>query len=70
MKLRFRQRMFSWFDSYDFCDEGGQTVFTVRGLLSWGHCLKIFDAGGRELGMVQEKILTLLPKFELYEEGQ
>ena len=70
MKLRFRQRMFSWFDSYDICDEGGQTVYTVRGQLSWGHCLKIFDAGGRDLGMVQEKILTLLPKLGLYEEGQ
>ncbi|MBO5071006.1 MAG: hypothetical protein J6C37_11705, partial [Roseburia sp.] len=34
--------------------------------LSWGHCLKIFDAGGYEIGTVKERILTWLPKFEMY----
>lgn len=66
MKLLFKQRFFSWFDSYDIYDESGRTVFTVKGQLSWGHCLKIFDASGREVGMVKERILTFLPKFELY----
>lgn len=70
MKLLFKQRMFSWFDSYDIYDETGQTVYTVRGQLAWGHCLKIFDAAGYELGMVKERVLTLLPKFELYFDGQ
>ena len=67
MKLLFRQRFFSWFDSYDIYDEDGNTVYVVKGQLSWGHCLKIFDASGLELGTVKEKILTWLPKFELYE---
>ncbi len=31
-----------------------------------GHCLKIFDAYGNELGTVKERVLTFLPKFELY----
>lgn len=66
MKLLFKQRFFSWFDSYDIYNEAGETVFTVKGQLSWGHCLKIFDAMGRELGGVQEKIFTFLPKFEMY----
>lgn len=66
MKLLFKQRMFSWFDSYDIYDEDGNTVYVVKGQLSWGHCLKIFDAYGRELGMVQQKIFTFLPKFEIY----
>ena len=67
MKLLFRQRFFSWFDSYDIYDEDGNTMYVVKGQLSWGHCLKIFDASGQELGTVKEKILTWLPKFELYE---
>ena len=50
MKLLFKQRFFSWFDSYDIYNEAGQTVYTVRGQLSWGHCLKIYDAHGREIG--------------------
>ena len=65
MRLLFRQRMFSWFDSYDIYDEAGETVYTVKGQLSWGHRLKIFDGTGNEIGMVQERELTFLPKFEL-----
>lgn len=67
MRLLFRQRVFSWFDSYDIYDEAGRTVYTVRGQLSWGHRLQIYDGAGRHLGTVQERVLTLLPKFELYE---
>ena len=66
MKLLFKQRFFSWFDSYDIYNEAGETVYTVKGQLSWGHCLKIYDAQGREIGTVRERILTFLPKFEMY----
>ena len=38
----------------------------MKGQLSWGHCLKIFDALGREIGTVKERIFTFLPKFEMY----
>lgn len=67
MKLLFKQKLFSWFDSYDIFDENNNTIYTVKGQLAWGHCLKIFDVNGCELGTVKEKILTLLPKFEIYE---
>lgn len=70
MRLLFKQRFFSWLDSYDVYNEAGETVFTVEGQLSWGHCLKIFDASHRELGMIQERILTWLPTFEIYEGAQ
>ena len=41
MKLLFKQRLFSWFDSYDIYDEAGNTVYVVKGQLSWGHKLAI-----------------------------
>lgn len=66
MKLLFKQRFFSWFDSYDIYSESNQIIYTVKGQLSWGHCLKIFDAAGNELGMVKERLLTFMPKFEIY----
>ena len=66
MKLLFKQRFFSWFDSYDIYNEAGETVYVVKGQLSWGHCLKIYDAHGREIGTVKERILTFMPKFEMY----
>jgi len=70
MKLLFKQRFFSWFDSYDVFDAAGNTVYTVEGRLAWGHCLKIYDSYGAEVGMIKERILTFLPKFELYCRGQ
>ncbi len=66
MKLLFKQRMFSWFCSYDIYDEAGNVVFVVKGELAWGHLLRIYDAAGREVGYIQEKVLTFLPKFEMY----
>ncbi len=66
MKLLFKQRFFSWFDSYDIYDEAGNTVYTVAGQLSWGHCFKIFDAQGACVGMVKQRLFTFLPKFEIY----
>ncbi len=70
MKLLFKQKMFSWFDSYNIFDEQGSVVYTVKGQLSWGHCLKIFDSRGNEVGTVKEKVLTFLPKFEIYQGNQ
>ena len=66
MKLLFKQRFFSWLDSYDIYNEAGEAVYVVKGQLAWGHCLKIYDTRGVELGMVKERVLTLLPKFEMY----
>ena len=38
MKLLFKQRFFSWFDSYDIYDEAGNTMFVVKG----EHCVAGF----------------------------
>ena len=46
MKLLLRQRIFSWFDSFDIYDEEDRTVFTVEGQLSWGHRLEIYEQTG------------------------
>ena len=66
MRLNFKQRFFSWLDSYDIYDDDGNTVFTVEGKLSWGHCLHVMDAYGNHIGTLQEKIFTFLPQFEIY----
>ncbi len=66
MKLLFKQRFFSWLDSYDIYDEAGNTVYTVEGKLSWGHCLHILDRYGQHIATLKEVVLTFLPKFEIY----
>ncbi len=66
MKLLFKQRFFSWFDSYDIYNEAGESAYVVRGELAWGHLLRIYDAAGREVGYIKERVLTWFPKFEMY----
>ena len=66
MKLIFKQRLFSWFDSYDIYNEDGDMLYTVKGELAWGHLLRIYDANGNELGSIKERVFTWLPKFEMY----
>lgn len=66
MKLLFKQRFFSWFDSYDIYNESGKTEFVVKGRLGLKHKLEIYNSNDRYIGMVKEKVLTLLPRFQLY----
>src|SRR5699024_3187340 len=66
MRLLFKQRFFSWLDSYDVFDESGAAVFRVKGEISFGHKLRIYDAAGQEAGLVKQKVFCWLPQFELY----
>jgi len=66
MKLLFKQRFFTWFDSYDIYDESGATLFTVEGQLGWGHTLHINDARGEHIATLKQRLFTFLPKFDLY----
>ncbi len=69
MRLIFKQRFFSWLDSYDVYNERGEICFIVKGQLSFGHCLKIYNAYGQECGVVKEVVFSLLPRFEIYAGG-
>ena len=66
MRLLFKQRMFSWFDSYDVYNEAGETVYKVKGELAWGHMFRIYNALGVEVGCIKQKVFSLLPRFEMY----
>ena len=66
MKLYFKQRFFSWFDSYDIYDEAGNTVFTVEGQLAWAKTLHISDKNGTHIATLKREIFTFLPEFCIY----
>ena len=70
MKLLFRQRVFSWLDSYDVYDENGNKVYEVKGQIAWGHCQKIFDNNGKELGKIQEQKIAITPTFTVSTGGK
>ena len=66
MRLIFKQRMFSWFDSYDIYDEYGNVVYTVEGKMSWGRELHINDALGVHIATLKQKVFAFLPTFQMY----
>lgn len=71
MKLLIKQRVFSWTDTYDIYDENGEKKYFVKAeFLSLGHQLHIYDKNNCEIGVIHEKILTLLPVFEIERNGR
>lgn len=66
MKLLFKQRMFSWFGSYDIFSENGETLFTIKGQPSWGKRLNVYDARGEHIATLKQRIITFLPCFDMY----
>lgn len=69
MRLLFKQRLFSWFDSYDIYDEDGNVVYEVKGQLDWGHCLKVYQSN-IPLATIKQVLLTFIPRFEIYKDDQ
>ena len=72
MELLIKQRIFSWTDTYDVYDESGRAKYFVRGdFFSLGHRIRVFDKlTGQELGCIQQRLLTLLPTFDILIDGQ
>lgn len=77
MKLLLKQKILSWFDSYNIyaLPEGADPdcfeysdeyiAYRVEGQLAWGHEFHIYDKDGRMLGRLSQEIFTFLPKFDL-----
>lgn len=66
MRLLIKQRVFSWTDTYDVYDEQGIAQYFVKAeFFSLGHRIHVYNQAREEVGMIQEKLLTLMPKFEV-----
>ena len=72
MELLIRQRVFSWTDTYDVFDSSQNAKYFVKGdFFSLGHKIRIFNKyTGEELGCVQQRLLSLLPTFDIEIHGQ
>lgn len=71
MKIRFKQKAFSWLDNYDVFDEAGEVIFRVKGQLALGHKLLILDTAGQPVAMLKEVFLTMFkPRFEMIMDGE
>ena len=71
MTLYMKQKVFAFKDRFYITDEKGNNVLYVEGeLFSLGKKLHIFDMQNKELALVQQRLLTLLPKFSVMVEGE
>jgi len=71
MQLLIKQRIFAWSDTYDVYDESGEPRYFVRGkVFALGHQIHVFDKKtGAEVGAIKQRLLTLLPKFDIMING-
>ncbi len=70
MKLILKEKILSILDSFNVYDEKDNIYFKVKGKVALTHKLAIYDANGREAGVVKEKIIDILPTFLLYKDGE
>lgn len=70
MKLLIKQRVFSWTDSYDVYDENGNVKYFVKDeFFALGHHLHVYNSQNAEVGVIHQKLLTLMPEFEIEMNG-
>lgn len=71
MRLLIKQRVFAWGDTYDIYDEAANVKYVVKAeIFAFGHQLHVYDSMGNEVGRINQKLLTLMPQFEITVEGR
>ncbi len=63
MQLLIKQRIFSWFDSFDVCDQQGQMTYSVVGQFDFGHRLEVYDSNNQHVATLKQEVISLLPRF-------
>ena len=67
MKLYIKEKVFSWGDHFYVRDAAGRETYEVRGeVFSLGKKLHVCDMQGREVALITQRLLTFLPKYEVY----
>ena len=71
MRYLMKQKFWSWGDDFTVKDEQGQDVYFVDGAaFSWGDKLSIQDMDGQELAFISQRLMSLLPRYEISRDGQ
>lgn len=71
MRLYMKQKLMSLKGDFDIYDEDQQPVYHVEGkMFSVGRKLWVYDSHNHEeLAYIEQKVMTLLPKMEVYVKG-
>ncbi len=70
MRYIMKQKFWSLGGDFVIKDETEADVYRVRGeAFSWGHKLSFQDMADHELAFISQKLWSLMPKYEIYRDG-
>lgn len=72
MRYHIRERAWSLREAFIVRDDAGNAVFEIRGkFFHIGDDLVMYDRySGQELARIKQQVLSLLPHYQIYREGQ
>ncbi len=66
MKLYIKQKVFSWGDKFTVKDAAGTDRYFVEGeVFSLGKKLHVYDRNHQEVALIQQKLLTWMPRYSV-----
>ena len=71
MIYRIKEAFWSWGNDFSITDRNGNPVYQVEGAaFSWGDSLSFQDMQGNELALISQKLLSFMPRYEIYIQGK
>ena len=71
MRLYMKEKVFSWNERFTIKDENGWDKYFVEGeFLSLGKKLHLLNINGEELAFIQQRLLTLMPRYSVSVAGR
>ena len=71
MRYQMKQKIWALGDDFNIQDADGNDVFQVDGrAFSMGDKLSFQDMSGNELAFINQKMMTWMPKYEVYRGGR
>ena len=71
MNLYIKERIFTWGDKFDVCDQNGTPKYYVEGeVFSWGKKLHVYDRYEREVAFIKQELFTWMPCYCVYVGGR
>ncbi|MTI47172.1 LURP-one-related/scramblase family protein [Sporosalibacterium faouarense] len=71
MRYEVRQKVFSFGDDFTIKDSNEYDQFIVKGkVFSLGDKLKVTDMEGNEVTSIEQQLMSFLPKYHIYTNGQ
>ena len=70
MNAYIKQRVFSWGQKLDIYDEAGNVIYYCQGeIFTIGRKLHVYNSLGEELIYIKQKVLSFMPRYEIYIRG-